>query len=300
MAGSPRIWSEPFLGPFRDAGFTRWTLTLPGRPAGPIAATDPDALAHRRALLVERGDLRALLDDLASALADVWPGTSAFDGPDLEALTDAVAAALKDHRTADGAGLSLAWRCHRAESAAPPHVVRGNGPALFGAALRALARIGGNGGDRPGALGGACKSPRRRTGPIRHNAGSPRALSRGDLGRRFRGLHGAAPRRVACCRDPRPRLAALRTTCLSAARRGGGRGASRPGRAGARRDCDGGVVQRRSPVCWRPGPCADARTGRFRGRTPSRRDRLGAGARPDRLSRRAQPSASGSSPCSAM
>jgi len=125
MASGAWIWGEFFLAPFRAAGFTCWTVTLPGRAAGPTRATDPGAIERRLTVRLDARDPGALMAAL--------PGASLLDGPDLDDLSAAVAAALA--AAAAQSGRPVALVCHSLGGAIGQNLLRRRPAALAGLAL---------------------------------------------------------------------------------------------------------------------------------------------------------------------
>lgn len=84
MASGSWIWKPDFLNRFRAAGYRVWTLTLPGRIAGPTLRTDPTALPRAARAALE-ADTTA---EAVKLLTSVLPCASLIDGPTLDDFAD--------------------------------------------------------------------------------------------------------------------------------------------------------------------------------------------------------------------
>ncbi len=90
MASGSWVWKPDFLDPFRAQGYRVWTLTLPGRVAGPTVRTDPSALPRAARAAMEANSATEALEMLTSVL----PGASLIDGPTLDDFADTLAEAI--------------------------------------------------------------------------------------------------------------------------------------------------------------------------------------------------------------
>lgn len=91
MASSGTIWDAPWHEGFTDEGYRCWTITLPGRRGGGSIATNPQAIDRAISMALSGGDPKEALGALVASM----PGMPLFDGPGLDAFTDAIEDSLQ-------------------------------------------------------------------------------------------------------------------------------------------------------------------------------------------------------------
>ncbi|MFV0359080.1 alpha/beta hydrolase [Tropicimonas sp.] len=89
IASGSWVWTPDWLRHFTGAGYTGWTITLPGRPSGASMASDPAAAEQAPTGLIATPDTEAAIESWR-----MLPAAPLFDGPDLDDYSRALEEAM--------------------------------------------------------------------------------------------------------------------------------------------------------------------------------------------------------------